>query len=426
MRHLNRALCALTSAALAVGVLAGCGSGSSSSSSSGGSSGTVTLKVEGWKGGGAEPANVAQVNAAFQAAHPNIKLDYSFVPPNDVYLQKLQSQLIAGDAADVIMVDPQKVQTWGKSGYLADLTQQGWTSGVPANLKPFVSYQGKVLAAPMELSPVGIYTNLDILAKAGIDSAPTDFPTFLDDLAKLKAKGLPGYSLPDAQGYMAEFVMLLSAATTVYGQTPDWDQQFMAGKVTFPQSFQKPLEQIQALGTRGLVDLKGSVGTDEVTTGEPDFLAGKSAFYAGGSWQAAAIQKGGFKLAFIPWPGGEAGVAPSALVFPGTMWSVNAKTKVSDAAKAYLDFWAKSENLAPYVQAEAAISPFGGAGGTSPFLATMASTFASGKFTLMPINTWLLNAPETQIRSALQGFLLGKSDVNATLQAFQKAAAPGS
>jgi raffinose/stachyose/melibiose transport system substrate-binding protein len=424
MRHLNRALCALAAICVTAGV-AGCGS--SSSSSAGSASGTVTLHVEGWKGGGAEPANVAQVNAAFQAAHPDIKLDYTFVPPNDVYLQKLQSQLLAGNAADVIMVDPQKVQTWGKSGYLADLSQQSWSAGVSPNLKAFTSYGGKVLASPMELSPVGIYTDMDILGQAGITSAPTDFPTFLDDLSKLKAKGLPGYSLPDSQGYMAEFVMLMAAATSVYGQTPDWDQQFMAGKVTFPQSFQTPLQQIQELGTKGLVDLKSEVGTDEVTTGEPDFVAGKSAFYAGGSWQAAAIQKAGFKLAFIPWPGGEAGTAPGALLFPGTMWAVNAKSKQAAAAKEYVDFWAQSANLAPFVQAEAAISPFGGTGaGTSPILSTMAATFASGKFELFPTNSWDLNGPENQIRSDLQGLLLGKTDVNATLQAIQKAAAPGS
>jgi raffinose/stachyose/melibiose transport system substrate-binding protein len=401
------------------------GDTSSAAATSGASSVTGTLKVEGWKGGGSEPANVAQINAAFEKAYPNVKLTYSYVPPNDVYQQKLQSQLLAGTASDVIMVDPQKVQTWGKSGYLADLSQQGWASGIAANLKTFVSYNSKVLASPMELSPVGVYVNLDVLGKAGITAAPTDFPTFVADLGKLKAASLPGYSFPDAQGYMAEFVMLLSAATTVYQQTPDWDQQFMAGKVTFPQSFQTPLQQIQQLGSSGYVNFKDAVGTDEGTTGEPDFIAGKSAFYAGGSWLAAAIQKAPFKVAFIPWPGGEAGVAPSALVFPGTMWAVNAKSKETSAAQAYVDFWSKSANLAPYDSAEAAISPFGGSSsGADPILATMAASFASGKFTLMPTNTWLLADPETKIRSTLQGFLLGKTDVAATLKAIQGIAAP--
>jgi raffinose/stachyose/melibiose transport system substrate-binding protein len=421
MRSLHRSLALLSAAVAATACLAACSSGGSGGSS--GSSGPVTLTVESWKGGGAEPANVAQVDAAFEKAYPNIKLSFSYVPPNDVYQEKLQSQLLAGDAADVIMVDPQKVQSWGKSGYLTDLSGQSWASEIAAPLKPFVSYQNKIVAAPMELSPVGLYVNLDILQKAGITSAPTDFPAFLSDLAKLKAAGLPGYSFPDSQGYMAEFVMLMSAATTVYSKTPDWDQQFMQGKVNFPGSFQTPLDQIKQLGN--YVNYQDAVGTDETTTGEPDFIAGKSAFYAGGSWLAEAIEKAKFKLAFIPWPGGDAGTDPSALMFPGTMWAVNASTAHATAAEDYVNFWSQSQHLAPFLSAEAAISPFRASGtGTDPLLATMTSAYAAKRFALFPTNSWDLAAPETSIRSILQGFLLGKTNVTATLQAIQSAAAP--
>ena len=398
--------------------------GSSSAAAAAYTGPPVTISVEGWKGGGAEPANVDQINAAFAKANPNITVKYAYVPPNDVYQQKLQSQLLAGNAADVIMADPQKVQAWGKSAYLADLTSAGWTSQIGSGLKPFVTYQSKVLASPMELSPVGVYVNMDILAKAGVTAPPTDWPTFLSVLGKLKAANLPGYSFPDAQGFMAEFVMLMSAATTVYQKTPDWDQQFMAGKVTFPNSYTTPLEQIKELGDKGFVNYKEAVGTDEATTGQPDFMAGKSAFFAGGSWAAAAIKKAPFKLAFIPWPGGTSGVAPGVLVFPGTMWTVNAKSKQAEAAKAYVDFWAQSANLAPYLSAEAAISPFNGAASTDAFLAPMTKSVGPGGVALFPSNSWDLAAPETKIRSILQGFLLGTTDVAATVNAIQSAAAP--
>lgn len=421
MRSFRRSL-ALASVALlaASGALTAC-------SSSGSSSGKVTLHIESWKGGGAEPANVAQINAAFEKANPDIKIDFKYVPPNDVYQQKLQSQLLARNAGDVIMVDPQKVQTWGKSGYLADLSGRSWAGDISANLKPFVSYNDKIVASPMELSPVGLYVNMDVLNSVGVSAPPTDFPTFLADLGKLKAANKPGYSFPNAQGYMAEFVMLLSAATTVYQRTPDWDQQFMAGKVNFPDSFQEPLQQIKQLGDNGYVDFKAAVGTDETTTGQPDFIAGKSAFYAGGAWLAAAIKKAPFKLAFIPWPGGAAGTSPSALLFPGTMWAVNSNSSHKSAAQKYVDFWSQSQNLAPYLSAEAAISPFkGSATGSDPLLATMAAAYGAGRAALFPTNTWDLADPETKIRSILQGFMLGKTDVSATLKAIQAAAVPSS
>lgn len=418
MRIFHRPLGLVAALLAAVTLLSGCGSGS-------GSGDTVTLRVVSWKGGGAEPANMSEVIAAFEDAHPDIKVDFSYVPPNDVYLQKVQSQLLAGNAADVVMVDPQKVQAWGKSGYFTDLGQESWVSRISPSVKSFVSYQDKVLASPMELTPLGVYVNLDILAQAGITSAPTDFPSFLDALGKLKAANLPGYSFPNAQGYMAEFVMLLSAATTVYQETPNWDQQFMQGKVTFPESYRTPLEQIDQLGKDGYVDFRSSVGTDEATTGQPDFIAGKSAFFAGGAWQAAAIKKAPFKLAFIPWPGGETGTKPSTLLFPGTMWAVNARTEQSDAAKKFLDFWAKPENLAPFLSAEAALSPFTGATpDADPVLADMAQAYTADRFALFPANTWNLAAPEVKIRKVLQSFLLGETDIDETLNALQDAAKP--
>lgn len=394
-----------------------------SACSDSGSGGGVTLRVVSWKGGGAEPANMAVVNAAFRKVHPEIELDFTYVPPNEVYQQKLQSQLLAGDAADVIMVDAQRVQTWGRSGYFADLGQEDWAAEISASIKAFVTNRDKLIAAPMELSPIGVYVNLDILAKAGLTAPPTDFPAFLDTLDTLKTAGQPGYSFPNAQGYMAEFVMLMSAATTVYQDNPDWDQQFMQNKVTFPTSFRTTLEQIERLGKDGHVDFANSLGTDEATTGQPDFIAGKSAFFAGGSWLAAEITKAPFALAYIPWPGGEAGTKPSALLFPGTMWAVNASSEQQDAAKLYVDFW--SENLSPFLTAEAALSPFAGAATDSePLLATMAEAYTDKRFALFPANTWNLLAPEAKIRSILQSFMLGESDVTETLNAIQDAAEP--
>ncbi|TDV57417.1 ABC transporter substrate-binding protein [Actinophytocola oryzae] len=393
--------------------LTGCGSGSAAGD-------TVTLRVVSWKGGGAELADMAEVNAAFEKANPKIHLDFAYVPPNDVYLQKVQSQLLAGNAADVVMVDPQKVRSWGRSGYFADLGQEPWVGRISPPVRDFVSYQGRVLASPMELTPIGVYVNLDILARVGA-TAPTDFPGLLDTLAKLDAADQPGLAFPNAQGYMAEFVMLMSAATTVYRDTPDWDRQFMRGKVTFPTSYREPLEQLRRLGDDGHVDFAQAVGTDEATTGQPDFLAGRSAFFAGGSWQAAAMKEAPFRLGFVPWPGGDAGTKPSALLFPGTMWAVNARGEQQDAARKYVDFW--SENLAPFLSSEAALSPFGDTPDADALLAPMVDAYADDRYALFPANTWNLAEPEQKIRSILQAFLLGRTDVGETLDAIQDAVA---
>ena len=57
-----------------------------------------------------------EINAAFEKANPDITLEYEFIPSAG-YPQRVQSELLAGNTADVLMTDSAKVQDWGSSGY---------------------------------------------------------------------------------------------------------------------------------------------------------------------------------------------------------------------------------------------------------------------------------------------------------------------
>lgn len=193
MKRSRRLLAAASTVAALAASLAACGGSSDSASADG----TVTIHVQGWKGGGSEPANVAAINKAFEKANPKIKVDFEYITANDTYLQKLQPQLLAGKAGDVIMVDSDKVKKWGDSGYLADLSNQSWASKIATDAQPFTQNNGKTFAMPMELIGIGMYANMDLLKKAGITEVPSDWPTFLADLGKLKKAGINPLALPD-------------------------------------------------------------------------------------------------------------------------------------------------------------------------------------------------------------------------------------
>ena len=157
--------------------------------SSTGASGTgdkTVLKVYGWKGGDAEPANVKEINAAFEKANPDISLKYEFIP-SAAYPQRVQSELLAGNTADVIMTDSAKVQDWGSSGYLEELSSQPWVSGVRKENKPFVENDGKTYAMPMEVIGISLFANNALLQKAGITSTPATWPEFEAALQKATA-----------------------------------------------------------------------------------------------------------------------------------------------------------------------------------------------------------------------------------------------
>ncbi len=100
-------------AVVTVLVLGGCSSGDPSTTTE---DGRTVLSVYGWKGGEGEPANVAEINAAFEKANPDIKLEFEAIPANEAYSQRVQPELLAGTAADVIMLDSKPSRDMGEVG----------------------------------------------------------------------------------------------------------------------------------------------------------------------------------------------------------------------------------------------------------------------------------------------------------------------
>jgi raffinose/stachyose/melibiose transport system substrate-binding protein len=389
--------------------MAGCASTSGSTEG-----GKTVLKVYGWKGGEAEPANIKQINAAFEKANPDITLKYSFIPATP-YPQRVQSELLAGNAADVIMTDSAKVQDWGSSGYLADLSSQPWVSGVRTQIKPFVENKGTTYAIPMEVIGISLFANNTLLKQAGVTGTPKTWPEFLDDLQKAKDAGITPLSLSNKDGWTGDATTNAIAATLVYTDHPTFDADFIKGKASF-SSWKSSLQQLLDLQSKGFIDLKNELGVDTWSTGISDFQAGKSAFFVQGAWNQSTFTKAGLDDSFIPWPATSKDNAKANL-FVGTMLSVNAKSKVKTAAEKYVAFWSENKNASLYLQAESAVSPF--TKGESPSGAatkTFVAAVNDGRYRILPSNTWLSAAGETTLQQQVQALWLGQQTIDQTVK----------
>ena len=371
--------------------------------------GKTILTVQGWKGSDTEPANIEEINAAFEKANPDIKVEFEYVPPNDAYLQKLQPAFLAGNAADVVMTDVTQLPGWTKAGYLMDLSDQSWVADVDPALAPAITIDSKVYAQPMEVIAEGLYANMDLLEKAGISEVPATWDQFEKDLATLKAKGIDPIELPNKAGDTAQMALNGIASTLVYQDDPEWDTKFNAGEASFTD-WQPALDQLASLEDDGYVDFKQSLGVDEWSDGLNDFAAGKYAFWFQGAWMVQALEKAGLKnFTLNPWPAGASGVEPSVGVISGTSWSINAQAKAKDAAEKYLEFWSDPANARPFLDLEQALSPWAGAenpsGGVS---ATVNAAYADGRYHLLARDSWLSAEGNKTIKSKLQGFMLGQ------------------
>lgn len=394
--------------ALSTLLIAGCTSAGAS-----GADHKTVLKVYGWKGGTAEPANVKQINAAFEKVNPDISLKYSFIP-SAAYPQRVQSELLAGNSADVIMTDSTKVQDWGSSGYLENLSSQPWVTGVRKEIKPFVENSGTTYAMPMEVIGISLFANNALLRKAGVTGTPTTWPEFEADLQKAKDAGITPLSLPNKGGWTGDAVTNAIAATLVYKDHPSFDSDYLKGKESF-SSWKSSLQQLMDLQSKGFVDFKSELGVDEWSTGISDFQAGKSAFYVQGAWNQSTFSKAGLDDSFIPWPA-TSKADSNANLFVGTMLSVNAKSKVKTAAEKYVQFWSENKNASLYLQAENAVSPF--TNGSSPSTSatkTFVAAVNDGRYRILPSNTWFSAAGETTLQQQVQALWLGQQGIDQTL-----------
>ncbi|MEJ1154660.1 ABC transporter substrate-binding protein [Microbacterium marmarense] len=405
LRHRGRVLGAVVAAsALALSVTA-----CTSSTEDASADGKTVLKVQGWKGGGTEIANIDQINDAFQEANPDIELQFEYVPPNDAYSQKVQPELLAGNGADVIMTDVTRLPGWSQAGYLMDLSDASWLDKVDPGMLPSITLDGAVYAQPMEAIAEGLFANTDLLAEAGIDEIPTTWSEFEEDLATLDAAGITPISFPNKAGDTAQMSLNGIASTLIYQDNPDWDNQFNAGDASFVE-WQPALDQISFLQDEGYVDFKESLGVDEWSQGLNDFASGKYAFWFQGAWEIQAIQKAGLdNFTFNPWPAAADGAEPSVGIISGTSWSVNAATEVPEAAEAYLDFWADPANAAPFLEAEHALTPWAGAeNAAEPVSQSILDAYADGRFHLLPRDSWLSAEGNKTMKSALQAWMLGQ------------------
>lgn len=406
----RRPLVAVAAFAAAALLMAGCAPTADTTTEDG----KTVLKVYGWKGGDAEPANMAEINAAFEKANPDIKLEFEFIPSAG-YPQRVQSELLAGNTADVIMTDSAKVQDWGSSGYLEDLSSQPWVAGVRTDIKPFIENNSTTYALPMEVIGISLFANNTLLDQLGVEEIPTTWPEFEAALQKAKDAGITPISLPNKGGWTGDAAINAIAATLVYQDNPSFDADFVQGEASF-SSWETSLEQLMSLQSKGFIDFKSELGIDEWSTGISDFQAGKSAFYLQGAWNQSTFTAGGLDSSFIPWPATNKDDS-NANLFVGTMFSINAKSKVKAAAEKYLEFWAVSENASRFLEAENAVSPFTeGNSPTSPATEAFVAAVDDGRYRILPSNTWFSAGGEKILQEQIQALWLGQQSIDETVK----------
>jgi raffinose/stachyose/melibiose transport system substrate-binding protein len=370
----------------------------------------VTLDVTAWKGNETEPAGLKDIIAKFEAANPDIKVQLSYVSRSDTDVV-LPPRLQGNNPPDVMMADMVLIKVWGDAGLLADFGADApWLSHVIPGLRDVVTRNGKTYVMPLEVIGLGMFTNMGLLGKAGIERPPLTIDELKDACGKLDAAGIKpmmmGGDFPSTLFVVANG---LDAATT-----PVADLGSGASKFVDDAGFNATLDTFRDLEKSKCFDAKVMAGVDPWSTGLSEFKAGNYAMMAQGAWNIASFSESkDLDFTFGPIPS----TSPNgvALDLFGFGWSVSANAKHKEAAVKFVDFFGQPENLKPLLDAEAAYSPYDdGASGTPELAANYDAARAANAIRNYPFAVLDLPGPvEQEVKDSLVGLLANTEMTNA-------------
>ncbi len=204
-------------------------------------------------GGGTGPTAVITLRLAIEASPPTGALavlaeQYSSENPlvvielervpNEQFSDVLRTQLQGGNGPDLFHViggkgTPTSVLPLAEAGYLEPLTGTIAADLFTDDNRALAELDAQIWAQPVENVPIITNYNATVAEELGIDLDFTSIDDVLAACATARASDRSLLRLAGATGLNNSVTALQFAATRVYGQNPDWNEQRAAGEVTF-------------------------------------------------------------------------------------------------------------------------------------------------------------------------------------------------
>lgn len=153
-----------------------------------------TVEVLHWWTSGGEAKAVGELKKAFEA-QGGTWIDSPIAGGGgDAAMTALRARVVAGDPPTAVQLKGPGIQEWAKQGALNDVDdvakKENWDGVLPPALAGIMKYEGKYVAAPVNIHRVDwIWANPEVLAKVGA-SMPTTWEEFNATAEKLKAAGI--------------------------------------------------------------------------------------------------------------------------------------------------------------------------------------------------------------------------------------------
>ena len=276
-----------------------------------------------------------QMQKEFEAANPDIKLKFTYVPFGELVSRTLQMAAVRKPPG-ISAIDNPDVLRVAKAGVLKDISadvakMKVWEDIYPGP-KAAVSDGGKVFGIPIGSNSLALYYNKKMLTDAGVTAPPKTWAELTETATKTTKSPVYGIAFSAINDEQA---------------TWQWEPFLWSngGSLTDLGS-EKAKEALQLW-----VDwVKKGVASKEVVNWDQQnvpsqFIGGRAATMVMGPWQLSNVKKSGvdFGIVTIPVPKeGEKPVVPLG----GEVWCVlKGDSKVEQAAVKFIEFTQEPERL---------------------------------------------------------------------------------
>ena len=404
-------------------LLAGCsGSGGDSGGDGGdGSSGEVEFSFTFSTSNNLESPYETLANA-YMEENPNVTIT-SNPTPNDKYGETIRTQLQAGNAADVIQTAPGSGDARGliplaEAGFLEPL---GGTAAdlVPAGSEAIFEVDGEVYGQPLDFTIAAVVASMGTAGQNGIDEWPTSMSDFYDACTALAADGKSVLALAGAAGPNAGLTAQGIAATRVYAETPDWNEQRAAGDTTFAESegWADTLQTVVDLYDGGCFQSGAEgAGFDAITNGLAQGTSVGSFIPSGSAVEIASAAPPEVDFKIQPFPA-EDGGDPYIVASSNYTISINAASEKKEAAAEFVEWLATPEAQQVYYEASGLlpISEYQQLDLSDTIYSPVVDLLADGSYAPLPNNIWPNPSVYQALQVGVQGLLTGQKTIDQVL-----------
>lgn len=372
--------------------------------------------------------NQAPMEAVVEAYREETGLEINVtIADTSQYQSTLRTQLSSGTAPDVFTVwagggNPGAIEVLQDAGYLLDLSDREWVSSIDPGTAETMQIDGSTYGLPSKLDAIGTIYNTATLDELGLE-VPTTYTELLGYCEDVRDAGKVAFALGIQTDWVTQLIAYALTASTVYGETPEFDQQLADGSATFADSgwadaFEKYLEMQDAgcfnedpLGT----DVTASY--DLVNSGEAVGVVQVLASFA----QIASTAPEGTEFGFFPLPADDSGTNPIPRGI-GVSFAVNAAAQNQLNAVDFVDWLAGPEateiwfDTAPGLPAltDAEVE-------LDPVMQTATDIIADGHTAPMPDQGWPNAKPQSALFIGVQQLFSDQASVEDVLGSMDEA-----